>query len=140
MLGVLLAQAQTTPQKIADWTSTGLVLANVAGSIVDASRAPDKRHAFGCLALKNGIEIAATRAVKRLVHKTRPDGSDRRSFWSGHTSSAMVNSGWSVRVGASIALGAGASRILANRHDVVDVLAGAGAGYLTSLVCRVSTL
>jgi len=135
LLLVLLAQSPTD-RPIADGVSSALVGVNLTASIAQAWRQPDRKHALGCLALRNGIEMGATETVKRLVHKTRPDGSDQKSFWSGHTASATVNAGWSLSIGIPIAVGAGAGRIVAKRHDWIDVMAGAGAGLLASRVCK----
>jgi membrane-associated phospholipid phosphatase len=80
-----------------------------------------------------GSTFAVTHLLKRTVKKERPDGSDRFSFPSGHTSSAFSGAaflqkryGWDVGVPAYIAASlVGYSRVHAQRHDWVDVGAGA---------------
>jgi membrane-associated phospholipid phosphatase len=63
-------------------------------------------------------------------NKQRPDGSDWMSFPSEHTAIAFALSGWSVGYGYTIGLGTASSRVYANKHDKIDVTAGAliGAG------------
>lgn len=126
----------TTHRQLADAISTALVTANLAGATVTAWRSDDRRHAFTCLAIRNGLEVASAEIVKRLVHRTRPDGSDRFSFYSEHTALATVNAGWRVSVSLPIAIGAGYGRAAADKHYLTDIAVGAGAGWLGSRVCR----
>lgn len=85
------------------------------------------------LLLSYGSTIAATYALKYSVGKERPDGSDNLSFPSGHTSSAFSGAsfmakryGWDVGIPAYIAASfVGYSRVHADKHDWVDVSAGA---------------
>jgi hypothetical protein len=72
------------------------------------------------------------------VHRTRPDGSDNRSFPSGHTSAAFAlasvaeqHYGWKVGAAAYAAAAAmGASRLMEDKHYLSDVVAGATIGYM----------
>lgn len=91
---------------------------------------PDGRVAL----LKSyGTTFVLTHALKRAVDKERPDGSDRLSFPSGHTSSAFSGAsflakryGWDVGVPAYLAASfVGYSRVHADKHDGWDVVAGA---------------
>lgn len=85
------------------------------------------------LLLSYGTALGLTYTGKYLIGKARPDGSDRLSFPSGHTSSAFSGAsflaqryGWDVGVPAYLAASfVGYSRVHANRHDVWDVSAGA---------------
>lgn len=78
----------------------------------------------------------ATWALKEVIHERRPDGSDDRSFPSGHASVSFAAAitlekryGWQVGVPAlAVATFVSASRVAANKHDVSDVLAGAAIG------------
>ncbi|MDN3647395.1 phosphatase PAP2 family protein [Reinekea marina] len=80
-----------------------------------------------------GSTFAVTHILKRTVNKERPDGSNTLSFPSGHTSSAMSGAaflqkryGWDVGLPAYLAAGfVGYSRVHAQKHDWVDVSAGA---------------
>lgn len=133
-LVAMLAQNQ---HKVADYTSTVLVGVNIGAEVISAWRQEDKKHALGCVALRNGIAIGATELTKILVHRTRPDGSDNKSFYSEHTTLAVLNSGWKFQFSIPIAIGAGTGRVVAKKHYVTDVLTGAGAGFLASRVCSV---
>lgn len=80
-----------------------------------------------------GSTFAITHILKRTVNKERPDGSNTLSFPSGHTASAFSGAaflqkryGWDVGVPAYIAASfVGYSRVHAEKHDWVDVSAGA---------------
>lgn len=126
------ASHEAIPARISD----GMAAAQVVLAVVDAARADDRRHAFGCLALRNGIAIGAAELLKHVVHRTRPDESDRQSFPSGHTALATANgaSGW--RYGLTVGVGWG--RQAAGRHYASDVLAGLGIGLLAQHACSTS--
>ncbi len=120
-----------------DWATTsdvavgGLVAWSVGGALVRG----DERGA-----LQAGLSIvaaqAATQLLKRIIHKRRPDGSNNRSFPSGHTATAFAAaSSIMERRGADEgvpALGiaglAGTARVKARKHDWSDVAAGAAIG------------
>jgi membrane-associated phospholipid phosphatase len=76
--------------------------------------------------------------MKRAVHRTRPDGSDRFSFPSGHTTAAfawatVANAHYGAKVGIPsylLAGAIGASRLVKDKHYLSDVLAGATLGYI----------
>jgi hypothetical protein len=115
------------------------------------------KHAFGLYKTMAYTEVA-TNITKGLVHKTRPDASDTKSFFSGHTSLTFAMSSflqrevddalvsWSalqqspdlmtaMRIGAfSVLYGwagyVGYSRMRDNKHYLVDVLLGATIGTL----------
>ena len=83
--------------------------------------------------------------MKKLTHIERPDGSDFRSFPSGHTTLAFMSatfvhkelgelSPW-YSIGAyTTATTVGALRIMNNKHWLSDVLVGAGIGILSTNV------
>lgn len=83
-----------------------------------------------------------TWALKELVHERRPDGSDNRSFPSGHTSISFAAAatlekryGWSAGIPAlAVATFVGVARVEANKHYVHDVLAGAAIGGVSGLL------
>lgn len=78
----------------------------------------------------------ATYALKELIHERRPDGSDDKSFPSGHTSVSFAAAtslekryGWKLGAPAlAVASFVGFARVAADRHYVHDVLAGAAIG------------
>jgi membrane-associated phospholipid phosphatase len=130
LLFAVPASAQMTEQKVADWVSTGLVGVNLTAETIHDVQ----HHCVKNLILRNVLTIGASEGVKLIVHEWRPDHSDQKAFWSEHSAVAMANAGWNYSVGFSIALGAGAGRVIAQKHYTHDVLvgllAGFGAGYL----------
>ena len=85
---------------------------------------------------------ATTFALKELIHERRPDGSDRKSFPSGHTSIAFASAmtlekryGWQVGLPAfAMASFVGLARVRADKHYVHDVLAGGVVGTLSGFL------
>lgn len=90
--------------------------------------------------LQAGGSIAAagggTFVLKELIHERRPDGSDDRSFPSGHTSVSFAAAaslekryGWHAGLPAVlVASFVGLARVEASKHYVHDALAGAAIG------------
>ena len=77
--------------------------------------------------------------VKHVVHETRPDGTDRKSFPSGHTAIAFCGattlmheyrdvSPWIGVAGYAVATTVAIDRVRRNRHHWYDVAAGAAIG------------
>ena len=83
-----------------------------------------------------------TTVAKDTVEARRPDGSDQRSFPSGHTSRSFSAAatlhnryGWKVGIAAhAVAAFVGVSRVQAGRHYWRDVLAGAAIGEVSGLL------
>jgi membrane-associated phospholipid phosphatase len=84
------------------------------------------------------VNGAYTHALKNLVGRRRPDGSNRHSFPSGHASNAfawatVAGHHYGPKVGVpafAVAALVGASRLERNVHHVSDVVAGAALGYI----------
>ena len=85
--------------------------------------------------------VAATYALKSVIDKERPDGSDDDSYPSGHTSRAFqgasfIHKRYGLKYSVPAYIGAGFvaySRIEADEHDAIDVLAGAALGMASSM-------
>ena len=83
-----------------------------------------------------GATALVTTALKETISEERPDGSDNKSFPSGHTSMSFAAAatlekrhGWEVGVPAHIiATFVGVARVEADKHFVHDVVAGAVIG------------
>lgn len=89
-------------------------------------------QAGGSILVGSGI----TYGLKRIIPSERPDGSDSRSFPSGHATTAFAAAatldnryGWKVGIPAfAVATFVGASRLTARKHRWYDVVAGAAIG------------
>ncbi|ERL55947.1 phosphatase PAP2 family protein [Psychrobacter aquaticus] len=85
--------------------------------------------------------VAATYALKSVVDKERPNGSDDNSFPSGHTSRAFqgasfIHKRYGLEYSIPAYIGAGFvaySRVEADEHDTADVVAGAALGIASSM-------
>lgn len=85
--------------------------------------------------------VVATHALKAVVHKPRPDGSDNKSFPSGHTSSAFqgaafIHLRYGLKYGIPAYLAAtyvAYSRVATNHHYVIDTVGGAAIGILSNM-------
>ena len=83
---------------------------------------------------------AVAGALKLSVRERRPDGSDRRSFPSGHAARAFAGAelvrseyGWGWGLGAyALATGVGVLRVTGDHHYAHDVVAGAAIGVLAA--------
>ncbi|MCH5347212.1 MAG: phosphatase PAP2 family protein [Muribaculaceae bacterium] len=102
---------------------------------------------WGQMAVSEGVGVAILAAsvytIKHSIDAPRPDGSDSRSFPSGHTARAFMGATVVARelgdispwwaVGAyTVATGVGVSRVIERRHFPTDVVAGAGIGILSA--------
>jgi hypothetical protein len=84
------------------------------------------------------VTLAYTSLLKAAVGRERPNGEDRNSFPSGHTSNAFTlatvaerHYGWKLGAPAYVAAAlVGASRLQRDKHHLTDVLAGATVGLI----------
>jgi hypothetical protein len=94
-------------------------------------------------ALSTLISTAIVKPVKYATKVTRPDGSMKNSFPSGHTTMAFASaeflhqeykyiSPWYGIAGYAIAASTGTLRVFNNKHWVSDVVTGAGFGILST--------
>ncbi len=88
-----------------------------------------------------GAMEISTHATKMIINKQRPNGGNH-AFPSGHTAASFMGAsflqkkyGWDVGIPCYLlASYVGYSRIQARKHDLVDVLAGAGVGVASTYV------
>ena len=89
------------------------------------------------------VNAGVTYALKRTIHERRPDGTDNRSFPSGHTSIAFCGatslmheyykvSPWIGVAGYAVSTTVAVDRVRRNRHHWGDVVAGAAIGCLSA--------
>lgn len=145
LLSISQSNAQSTPgssksktvEQIGDATLIVLPLATLASTfIVDDN---EGTWQFTKSLLLTG---AVTYGLKWSVNKTRPDFSNNNSFPSGHTSATFHSAGFIHRrygfkysIPAYLLAGfTAASRINSDKHDILDVLAGATIGLGSNLI------
>jgi len=130
--------AEKTPawnenQDTADKISWGLVIGQITINTIHNIRSDNPKRDLINQSFQTGITILAAESVKRLVHRTRPNGYDNKSFYSMHSSLAFAN-GCSVNIQLSIPIGTGYFRMASNWHYPTDVLVGAATGCLASRI------
>jgi membrane-associated phospholipid phosphatase len=116
---------------------TGLVAVALGGPALDGDWRGAKQDALA-MAVAGG----ATGALKYTIPETRPDGSDEKSFPSGHTSISFAAAagleqrfGWKVGVPAHLAATfVGLARVKADKHYWHDVVVGAALGEAAGLL------
>jgi len=114
-----------------------LVLSAIGVPIIKGDQ-PGALQAGGSMAAAGGL----TFALKSAIPETRPDGSDDKSFPSGHTSISFAAAaslqnryGWKIGLPAHIAASfVGVARVKADKHHWHDVLAGAVLGEASGLL------
>ena len=124
-------------RKYAEWSSDLTVAASLAADTWYSWKSPNRRAAFTCQGLRDGVIIGVTEVVKRLVHRTRPNGSDQLSFWSEHTAlTASATGGYGIGFVLPLSLGTAAGRIGGGDHWASDTIAGGAFGALVGHYTR----
>jgi len=108
-----------------------LPIAAVGSTLIHKDKKGTWQFAKGFLV--NGV---VSYGLKAIIIKERPDGSNSNSFPSGHTSITFQSAsfiqrryGWKYGIPAYILSSfTGYSRLNADKHDIVDILAGAVIG------------
>ncbi|GAA4311298.1 hypothetical protein GCM10023115_33120 [Pontixanthobacter gangjinensis] len=143
---VLLAQdtSETPPevgttQKIGDVILFSLPAATLASTFIVEDAKPNGAWQFtkGLL-----LTVGVTYGLKFGINKPRPDMSNDNSFPSGHTSTVFHSAGFvHRRYGFKYSMPAyalagftAASRIDSEKHDILDVIAGAAIGLGSNLL------
>lgn len=136
------ANAETNPfrlstekgRHLADQISNVTVGTQIGLEILRISKLEgSKKHNFSCLLERNLVGFGINEVLKRIVKRTRPDGSDNKSFPSMHTMFATVNaSGWRYSLSITTAWERGA----ADKHYITDTAFGFGLGELSRRVCQ----
>lgn len=94
-------------------------------------------------AISTALMVGMVKGGKKIVGRTRPDGSDGESYPSGHTAAAFMTatmlakeyghiSPWIAIGGYGVATATGFMRIKQNKHWASDVMTGAGIGILST--------
>jgi len=121
-----------------DWLQLALPLTALgAGLIFDGDRSKDELY-YKDFAKSFAAGLVLVHGLKYSMEKTRPDGSNNKSFPSAHTyaafsGAAYINSRFGLKYGVPAYMLAGVvgySRIKANSHYLDDVLAGASIAVL----------
>lgn len=127
---------------MAAWLGKPIVLTPIAAALYGVGRlAPHHqrfRNASYDIAQVFLVSAVYTTSIKYATQRERPDGSDKLSFPSGHTSNAfawatVANHHYGPKLGIpsfAFATLIGVGRMELNVHHLTDVLAGATLGYL----------
>lgn len=147
-LGLLagLSGASAWADRVGNWDTASTVMAAGLPALAGlATLSGNDAQGTRQIVLSTGSTLAATELLKHTVHARRPDGSDNKSFPSGHTAVAFSAVGfmdrrygeqwgqrygqWAVPALYGVAALTGVARVEANKHHWGDVLAGAAIGY-----------
>ena len=126
-----------TTQKLGDIVLYTLPAASLGTSLILKDKKGTWQFTKGII-----LTTAVTYGLKWGINKERPDGSDENAFPSGHTSVVFHSAGFlHRRYGLKYSLPAyalagftAASRIDSDKHDILDILAGAAIGLGSNLL------
>lgn len=124
-------------KSVADVGEVGLVSLALGKTVAEEDWSGARQLTYS-LAATEGV----TQLLKHTVRERRPDGSDRRSFPSGHTSVSFAAAGylhqrygWRWGLPAALAAGVvGVARVQSHDHHWHDVLAGAVIGEVSAFL------
>lgn len=140
-IGFIVAKAEAhgliSSTEISSISSDLILTSTIGYSIAYSGLRSDhrvKRMTTGISML--AVNHLVTETLKNVTGRTRPDGSDKKSFPSGHTSAAFTAAAFvcSQRVDAHcyvttfMAGTVGILRVMAKRHHISDVIAGMAIG------------
>ena len=117
--------------------------ATVALKVCGVQSRDDWQHLLLNAGVSTLISAATTYTLKNTIHDTRPDGTDRHAFPSGHAAIAFSGahvlfkeykdvSPWIGIGGYAVATAVSCDRVRRNRHRWDDVAAGAAIGILST--------
>jgi len=141
--GASLALATPAYANEQDWGNASDI---VAGALVVTALGVPLAKGDDKGMLQAGLSMGAAEgvsfALKEAFPETRPDGSDRKSFPSGHTSLSFAAAatlqnryGWQIGLPAHVAAAfVGLARVEADKHHWYDVAVGAAIGEATGLL------
>lgn len=139
-IGLALQPAAASDQ---DWkTAADIGAAGLMFTALGASVYQQDWSGAQQLGLSLGATAAMTYGLKHAFPERRPDGSDLRSFPSGHTSMSFASAGylqqrygWQAGLPAALAAGfVGFARVQSHDHHWYDVAAGAVLGEATAFL------
>lgn len=130
-------QKSNTTEKIGDVALIVLPVATISTTLIIGDKKGPWQFTKGLL-----LTEAVTYGLKWSINKPRPDLSNNNSFPSGHTSTTFHSAGFIHRrygfkysIPAYLLAGfTAASRIEADKHDILDILAGAVIGLGSNLI------
>lgn len=117
------------PQRISD----AAVITNLSLDAWQSLVRTDARTRWNW-ACRTGLSIGLAELSKALIHRTRPNGSDRKSFFSEHTALASTSAHSPLSASLSVVVGWG--RQAGGNHFGSDVAVGAGVGLFARKVCQ----
>jgi len=145
LLAAAPAAAEGTPfqwapphRQTANVISWGTAIGAVGLDTVRSFKSDHRRVAVGEQLCGLGLAGLAMRTTKHFVSRERPDRSDDRSFYSGHTTYSAVSArpGWGFGVSVSFAVDTAILRQAAAKHYPSDTIVGALAGAGVQALCR----
>jgi membrane-associated phospholipid phosphatase len=128
----------TPPRRpVANGISWGTAIGSVALDTVRSFKAEHRKTALLEQACGLGVAGLAMRTTKHLVHRDRPDGSDDRSFYSGHTTYSAVSTrrGYGFGISFLLTVDTAFFRQAAGKHYPSDTIVGALAGLGSRALC-----
>lgn len=118
-------------RKIADITSYVAVGVEIGIDSWKSWKSDNRKLAFEKQALRTISVIGITEVTKLIIHRTRPDGSDNKSFPSEHTALAFASlHSMSLTISIPLSSLTALGRMKADRHYLTDVAIGAVIGSL----------